>query len=51
MPGWCSDTTGITSFQKLPDKARAYLNYIAKDLGVTICLVSTGAKREETIMV
>ena len=51
MPGWCSDTTGITSFQKLPDKARSYLNYIAKDLGVTICLVSTGAKREETIMV
>ena len=51
MPGWNADTTGITSFQKLPDKARSYLNYIAKDLGVTICLVSTGAKREETIMV
>lgn len=51
MPGWCADTTGTTSFQKLPDKARSYLNYIAKDLGVTICLVSTGAKREETIMV
>ena len=51
MPGWCADTTGVTSFQKLPAKAQSYLNYIAKDLGVTICLVSTGAKREETILV
>lgn len=51
MPGWKADTTGITSFGSLPEKARTYLEYIAKDLGVTICLVSTGAKREETILV
>ncbi|MBK7142165.1 MAG: adenylosuccinate synthase [bacterium] len=51
MPGWKADTTGITSFAALPEKARTYLEYIAKDLGVTICLVSTGAKREETILV
>ncbi|MFZ1684910.1 MAG: adenylosuccinate synthase [Candidatus Zixiibacteriota bacterium] len=51
VPGWCSDTTGMTKFGNLPEKAQKYLNYIAKDLGVSICLVSTGAKREETIMV
>ncbi len=51
MPGWKADTTGTTSFAALPEKARTYLEYIAKDLGVTICLVSTGAKREETILV
>ncbi len=51
LPGWQSDTTGLTKFDKLPEKAQAYLNYVAKDLGVSICLVSTGAKREETILV
>ena len=51
VPGWQSDTTGITSFDKLPQKARDYLNFVAKDLGVKIKLVSTGARREETIMV
>jgi adenylosuccinate synthase len=51
VPGWQSDTTGMTKYGNLPEKARNYLDYIAKDLGVTICLVSTGAKREETIMV
>jgi adenylosuccinate synthase len=51
IPGWQSDTTGRTSFDDLPEKAQAYLNYIADDLGVSIAVVSTGAKREETIMV
>jgi adenylosuccinate synthase len=51
MPGWQTDTTGLTTFDSLPEKAREYLNYVANDLEVEICLVSTGAKREETIMV
>jgi adenylosuccinate synthase len=51
VEGWQADTTGMTKFSSLPEKARKYLDYIAKDLGVTICVVSTGAKREETIMV
>ncbi len=51
VSGWQADTTGTTSFKALPERARTYLQNIAKDLGVTICLVSTGAKREETIMV
>jgi len=51
LPGWRSDTTGLTSFDQLPPKARDYLRFVAEDLGVTICLVSTGARREQTIMV
>jgi adenylosuccinate synthase len=51
LPGWKADTTGMTSFDSLPANAQSYLNFIADDLGVCICLVSTGAKREETIMV
>ena len=51
LPGWQTDTTGIISFDALPQNARDYLNYIANDLEVRICVVSTGAKRKETIMV
>ena len=51
VPGWKCDTTGGTDFAKLPTKAREYLEFIARDLGVEICLVSTGAKRHETILV
>ena len=51
LPGWQSDTTGLTDFELLPDKAKEYLRFMADDLGVDICVVSTGARREETIMV
>jgi adenylosuccinate synthase len=51
MPGWQADTTGQTEFGKLPQKAREYLEFVARDLGVEICLISTGAKRHETILV
>jgi len=51
LPAWQSDTTGLTSFHSLPARARDYLKFIADDLDVEICLVSTGARREETILV
>ncbi len=51
LPGWMADTTGTTKFGDLPENARNYLNYIADDLGVKISVVSTGAKRKETIVV
>jgi len=51
VPGWKADTTGMTKFSQLPPKAREYLNFMAEDLGVSICVVSTGARREQTIMV
>lgn len=51
LPGWQCDTSGTTSFDDLPLKARDYLNFIARDLKVDIALVSTGAKRTETIVI
>jgi len=51
LPGWLADTTGMTSFEDLPQKARDYLNFIAHDLKVNICIVSTGAQRKETIVI
>jgi adenylosuccinate synthase len=49
FPGWKSETTGNTKFGDLPENARNYLNFVADDLNVKICIVSTGAKRKETI--
>ncbi len=49
--GWSSETAGIKIFDELPDKAKKYLKFIADELGVKIFLVSTGAKRTETIKV
>lgn len=49
LPGWQDETTGKTSFEQLPENAQKYLKYIADDLGVEICIISTGAKRKETI--
>ncbi len=51
FPGWRTETTGITTFDGLPTNAREYLGFIADDLKVKIALVSTGAKRTETIVV
>ena len=51
LPGWSEDTTGTTEFASLPAKTREYLEFIAKDLKVKIALVSTGAKRHDTIFV
>ncbi|UCD94875.1 MAG: adenylosuccinate synthase [Candidatus Zixiibacteriota bacterium] len=49
--GWMSPTSHINKFDALPENAKTYLGLIADDLGVGICLVSTGARREETIVV
>jgi adenylosuccinate synthase len=51
LSGWLTDTTGMTSFKALPQKAQEYLHYVARDLKVDICIVSTGAQRKETIFV
>jgi len=51
LPGWSEDSTGLTRFEDLSKNAQTYLRHIADELGVEICVVSTGAKRQETIMV
>lgn len=47
-PGWCSDTSTITSYEELPKNARIYLNRIKELIGSEIMLVSVGKSREQT---
>jgi adenylosuccinate synthase len=51
LPGWQESTVGARSFATLPPNARAYLERIQNLTGVPISMVSTGADRDETILV
>ena len=51
LPGWSESTVGAKSFDALPANARAYLRRIEALTGVPIAMVSTGADRDETILV
>jgi adenylosuccinate synthase len=48
LPGWKKDTTGITSYSKLPINAKKYLNRVQKLLGTKIVLISVGSDRKQT---
>jgi adenylosuccinate synthase len=51
LPGWQENTLGAKSFSALPPPARAYLSRIEQLTGIPIAMVSTGADRDETILV
>ena len=51
LPGWKSETVGITDLHELPPKAREYINFLSNQIGVEIGLVSTGPERLQTIIV
>jgi adenylosuccinate synthase len=49
MPGWLEDTEGITDYDKLPQKARNYMEFIAKESNAKIGMISTGPDRIQTM--
>lgn len=51
VDGWMKDTTGVTSFIKLPRNAKNYLKKIQKILDTKIVLISVGSERKQTITV
>ncbi|MGH9481489.1 MAG: adenylosuccinate synthetase, partial [Terriglobales bacterium] len=51
LPGWQSSTEGITERRRLPVRARAYLDFLEREAGVEIGMISTGPEREQTITV
>ncbi len=51
MAGWVGETTaGITDFNQLPENAKAYIKRIETLVGVNVTILSTGAERDETII-
>jgi adenylosuccinate synthase len=49
LPGWCSDLSAFTSFDQLPDAARAYVAFLADAIGVKISVVGVGPGREQYV--
>ena len=51
LPSWKGkgEIRGLTDYSKLPQEARDYVEFIEKQLGVHISIVSTGPAREEII--
>jgi adenylosuccinate synthase len=49
--GWTTDTTGVTSYKALPLAAKKYLARVKELVSCPIDMISTGSKREETIVI
>lgn len=50
LPGWEEDITGATEVDDLPAHARSYLDFISDYLGVPNRIISSGPKRDQTIL-
>ncbi|NNE97999.1 MAG: adenylosuccinate synthase [Pyrinomonadaceae bacterium] len=50
LEGWKSDTLGITKVGDLPAKAKEYVDFLSRSIGVEIGLISTGPERDQTII-
>lgn len=49
LPGWKQEIRGIKAYGKLPENCRKYIEFIEKELEVSITLVSNGPGRDEII--
>jgi len=50
FPGWKESTVGVTSYDALPGNARRYLERLQTLANVPLDMISTGAERNETIV-
>ncbi len=50
MPGWKQSTVGIKKYEALPRNARNYVQKLCKLCGVKPAIISTGPRRDETII-
>lgn len=49
LPGWKCEIRGIKTYEELPKECRDYIEFIEKELGVPITMVSNGPGRDEII--
>jgi adenylosuccinate synthase len=50
VAGWDEDLTKMTSEDEFPQSFKSYIDYIEKEVGVPISLISVGPDRAQTIM-
>ncbi|HPJ39577.1 MAG TPA: adenylosuccinate synthase [Spirochaetota bacterium] len=49
VDGWDEDITACTSYDELPENARKYIEFLEKEVGVKVSIVSVGPDRKNTI--
>jgi adenylosuccinate synthase len=49
LAGWENDLEGCSSVDELPEAARAYVDFVERELDVAVVLVGTGAERESVL--
>ena len=50
LPGWKCDIRGIKNYGDLPGNCRSYIEFVEKEIGVKITMVSNGPGREDIIL-
>ena len=50
LPGWKKDITKITDYDLLPQQAKDYVDFIEKEIGVPVTLVSNGPHRDQIMV-
>ena len=51
LPGWHCETFGIDKYDQLPAKAKSYLEFVERETGAKVGIISTGPDREQTVFV
>ena len=49
LPGWEEELNGLDDVSQLPARAREYVQFVERELGVEVCLIGTGAAREHVL--
>ncbi len=49
LPGWKCDIRGIKKYEELPENCRNYIEFIEKEIGFPITMVSNGPSRDDII--
>ena len=50
IPGWQTPTTHCTTWEELPENAKAYINYLERITSTPVSILSVGPKRASTIL-
>ncbi len=50
LPGWQESTASVRQYDQLPENAKAYLERMTQLSGLPIDIISTGAERDDTIV-
>lgn len=49
LPGWKTDIRGIKTYEELPENCRNYIEFIEKEIGFPITMISNGPSRSDII--